>query len=46
MHTILFWHFLKNLNFESKYILEYIRTQLSGIAWLFSGTIGTEHFKY
>ena len=29
-HTLLFWHFLKNLNFEFKNILEYIRTMLSG----------------
>ena len=29
-HTLLFWHFLTNLNFEFKNILEYIRTMLSG----------------
>ena len=29
-HTLLFWHFLENLNFESKNILEYIRTMFTG----------------
>ena len=29
-HTLLFWHFLENLNFELKIILEYIRTIFHG----------------
>ena len=35
-HTLLFWHFLKNWNFELKNIFEYFQTMFSGNAWLFS----------
>ena len=28
--TLLFWHFLENLNFEFKNIFEYIRAMFSG----------------
>ena len=36
MHTLLFWHFLENLNSKFKNTLEYIRTMFTGNAWLFS----------
>ena len=45
-HTLLFWHFLENLNFEFKNILEYIRTLFSGNTWLFSETSDSELLKY
>ena len=35
-HILLFWHFLKNWNFELKNIFEYFQTMFSGNAWLFS----------
>ena len=41
-HTLLFWHFLENLNFEFKNILEYLRTIFSGNTWLFSETTDAE----
>ena len=41
-HTLLFWHFLENLNFELKNILEYIRTMFSGNTWLFLKIIDLE----
>ena len=44
-HTLLFRHFLKNLNFELKNTLEYIRTMLSGNAWLFSEINDFEHSR-
>ena len=45
-HTLLFWHFLENLSFEFKNILEYIRTMFSSNACLFSETSDLEHLKY
>ena len=45
-HTLLFWHFLKHLNFEFKNILEYIRTMFSGNAWFISETTDAELLKY
>ena len=45
-HTLLFWHFLENLNFELKSTLEYIRTMCSSNACLFSETIDSEHLRY
>ena len=44
-HALLFWHFLKNLSFEFKNILEYIRTIFSDNAWLFSETVDSEYLK-
>ena len=44
--TLLFWHFLKNLNFEFKNILKYIRTMFSGNTRLFSKTSNSELLKY
>ena len=45
-HTFLFWHFLKNWNFELKNILEYIRAMFSGNVWLFSHKTDEEYLKY
>ena len=42
-HTLLFWHFLENLNFELKDTLEYTRTMFPSSAWLFSETTDSEH---
>ena len=41
-HTLLFWHFLENLNFESKNILEYIRPMFSGKTRLYPETNDSE----
>ena len=40
------WHFLENLNFEFKNILEYIRTMISGNTCLFVKTTDLELLKY
>ena len=45
-HTLLFWHFHENLNFEFKTILEYIRTMFSGDACLRLETSDLELLKY
>ena len=45
-HTLLLWHFLENLNFEFKNILEYIRTMFSGDACIFLETSDLELLKY
>ena len=45
-HTLLFWHFLKNLNFEFRNTLEYIRTMFSGNARSFSERSDSELLKY
>ena len=45
-HTLLFWQFLENLNFEFRNILEYIRTMFSGDTWLFSKTTDAELLKF
>ena len=45
-HTLLFWHFLENLNFEFKTILEFIRTMFSGDACLCLETSDLELLKY
>ena len=45
-HTLLFWHFLENLSFECKNILENIRTMFSGNTCLFVETSDLELLKY
>ena len=45
-HTLLFWHFLENLNFELKSTSEYIRTMFFGNACLFAETTDSEHLRY
>ena len=45
-HTLLFSHFLENLNFKLKYTMGYIRIMLSGNACLISETTDSELLKY
>ena len=45
-HTLLFWHFIENLNFEFLNNLEYIRTMFSGNTLLFSEKTDAELLKY
>ena len=45
-HTLLFWHFLENQNFELKNTLELIRTMFSGNTWLFAEKNDEEYLKY
>ena len=45
-HSLLFWHFLENFNFELKNTLGYIRTMFFGKACLFSEKTDSEHLKY
>ena len=45
-HTLLFWHFLKSLNYEFRNTLEYIRTMFSDNARSFSERSDSEFLKY
>ena len=45
-NALLFWHFLENLNFKFKNILEYIRTMFLDNTWLFSETTDSEFAFY